>query len=125
MFESILERILNSYLGRFISGFDSNNLHLGVWKGDIRVENVSIRSDLMDSLEFPVRIKYSSIGNLTIKVPWARLSSLPVQILLEDIYILVEPIEEKNWDFQDRHAINRKMMIIQNYIENCLEKFLR
>ena len=50
MFESILERILKNYLGRFINGVDSNNLHLGVWKGDVRVENVSIRSDVLDNL---------------------------------------------------------------------------
>ena len=78
MFESILERILNTYFGQFITGFDSNNLHLGVWKGDIKIENVSIRPDLMDTLEFPVKIIYSSIGSLIIKIPWTKLYSMPV-----------------------------------------------
>ncbi|KAL4492372.1 hypothetical protein ABPG72_005507 [Tetrahymena utriculariae] len=124
MFESILERILNNYFGRFITGLDQNNLHLGVWKGDIKIENVSIRSDLMDSLEYPLKIKYSNIGSLIIKVPWTKLSSMPVQIILQDIFILVEPIDEKNWNFQDDKAINRKLMIIQNYLQMCIEKFL-
>jgi len=78
MFESILERILKNYLGRFINGVDSNNLHLGVWKGDVRVENVSIRSDVLDNLECAVRIKASNIGSLSMKVPWTKLSSMPV-----------------------------------------------
>ena len=37
MLESILEKILLNYFGRFISGIDKNNLHLGVWRGDVLI----------------------------------------------------------------------------------------
>lgn len=48
----------------------------------------------MDDLEFPVRIRHSNIRSLIIKVPWTKLSSMPVRVILEDISILVDPIEE-------------------------------
>ena len=43
MFETLLEKLLSKYLGRFISGLDKKNLHLGVWNGNIVIENVNIK----------------------------------------------------------------------------------
>ncbi|EGR27231.1 PH domain protein [Ichthyophthirius multifiliis] len=125
MFESILEKILSNYFGQFLTGFDQNNLHLGVWKGDIKIENVKIRYDLFDSFEFPIKINYSSIGSLIIKIPWTKLYSNPVQVILEDVFLLVEPIEESQWNYYDEKAYARKLLIIQNYIKICLEKFVQ
>lgn len=124
MFESILERVLNGYLGRFVEGLDANHLHLGVWKGDVRVENLSLRPDFMDSFEFPVKIMYSSVGTLIMKVPWTKLWSMPVSITLEDILILVEPTEEASWNFHDEKALKRKLTMIREYIVMCIEKSL-
>lgn len=43
MFEKILEKVLLTYFGRFISGLDKNNLKLGVWSGNVVIENVNLR----------------------------------------------------------------------------------
>lgn len=42
MFEKLLERIIMSYFGDFLNGIDQNNLHVGIWNGNISIENVSL-----------------------------------------------------------------------------------
>ena len=37
MFESLLEKILNTVLGKFIEGFDAQNLHIGIWSGEVTI----------------------------------------------------------------------------------------
>ncbi len=46
MFEKILQNILEKQLGQFIVGFDAKNLSIGVWSGDVIIENVSIKPEV-------------------------------------------------------------------------------
>ena len=64
MFESILEKLLIKYLGRFISGLDRNNLHLGVWSGNVLIENMKLKEDVLEILGIPMNILFSNIGKL-------------------------------------------------------------
>ena len=40
MFESLLEKLLNKFLGDYIQGFESNNLKIGIWSGNVIIQNV-------------------------------------------------------------------------------------
>ena len=42
MLEGILEKILVSYFGTYLSGIDKNNIHFGVFSGNLIIENVGI-----------------------------------------------------------------------------------
>ena len=53
MFEKLLENILKKYLGQFLEGIDSNNLSLGVWSGNVMIENVKLKPDILKILELP------------------------------------------------------------------------
>lgn len=64
MFEQILEKILQAYFGSFIQGLDKNNLHLGVWKGNVVIENVKLKNTILSKLDFPLKIVFSNIGKL-------------------------------------------------------------
>lgn len=59
MFEKILEKVLLTYFGRFISGLDKNNLKLGVWSGNVVIENVNLKQELIEILELPLKLKMS------------------------------------------------------------------
>lgn len=47
------------------------------------------------SLELPVELIHSTIGRLVMKVPWNKLSSAPVEVLIEDILIVIAPKDPK------------------------------
>lgn len=75
MFEKILEKVLINYFGRFLSGLDKNNLKLGIWSGNVCIENVTLKNEAIDILELPIKLKQSKIGKMYFKIPWKSLSS--------------------------------------------------
>ena len=48
MFEKILERVLLSHFGKYLTGFDKNNLKLGVWSGNVVIENVNLKPEIIE-----------------------------------------------------------------------------
>lgn len=65
---------------------------MGVLSGNVVIENVQLKPNIIESLDLPVKIKFSSVGKLILKVPWNKLSSAPVEVTLEDILIVFNPI---------------------------------
>lgn len=64
MFQTILKKLLIKYLGSFIQGLDKNKLSLGVFSGDIIIENVSLKENILEMLDLPMSIWFSDIGRL-------------------------------------------------------------
>lgn len=124
MFESLLEQILQKYLGKLILGLNSQNLKVGIWRGNVVIENVSIRPDIFQGLNLPISLKFSSIGKLSLQVPWSNLSSSPIEILLDRVYLIIVPKPQADWDFVDFTTMEKKMEIINDYVRRCIEKFL-
>lgn len=56
------------------------------------IENVALKQEIFADLELPLELKFSSIGRLIIKIPWNKLSSSPVEVVLEDILIVFNPL---------------------------------
>ena len=124
MFESLLNKILQKQLGNFIKGFDANNLKLGVWSGNVVVENVSLKPEIIDLLELPFKLQFSSIGKLQVSVPWNKLSSAPVEVLLEKVLIIISPINKNNWKFSDYLSFHKKSEILEKFTKNFEKKLL-
>ena len=108
MFERILERILLAKLGRFIIGLDREQLKVAVWQGDIILENVHLKPDLFQMLQLPLTVKYGKVTRLSVKIPWTRLTSEPVEIILEGLYIVISPQEKSNWDYSESGNVMKR-----------------
>jgi vacuolar protein sorting-associated protein 13A/C len=89
MFEILLESILQKYLGNYFNNLDSAKLSIGVWNGKIIFENLSFSNIVFSKFTLPFQILYSNVSKLLINIPWNKLSSCPVEILLEGVDILV------------------------------------
>lgn len=96
MLASIGERVLKSYLSRWLSVTESHLqvLSLGVWSGRLHFEQLHMLSSVLDELQLPlglgVKLKKGMIGSLQINCNWARLTTQPVEIVLRDVYLLGE-----------------------------------
>ena len=66
-------------------------------KGLLEINNVNINSNILDQLEFPLLLKFSNIGKLELKIPWSKLSSNPVHILLDKVFLIVSPKDKSQW----------------------------
>ena len=62
MFEKLLEHILTKYFGKYIEGLNGKNLKMGVWSGNVLIQNVKVKASTFDELNLPIELKFSHIG---------------------------------------------------------------
>jgi vacuolar protein sorting-associated protein 13A/C len=46
-------------------------------------------------LELPIEVVAGSIGKISLKIPWSSLSTNPVVISLEDVFIVALPLSHR------------------------------
>ncbi|CAI2385812.1 unnamed protein product [Moneuplotes crassus] len=122
MFEGILEKLLNTYLGKYIEGLNKESLSVGVWKGDINLQNVKVRSDALDEFKLPFKLIYGEVGKLQVKVPWRSLSSQPVIVVLESLYLIITPQMKKEWEIIDFNNYEDKLRKLVTFGESIQDK---
>ena len=97
----ILKTILQSKLGQFIDGIDKDNISMGLWSGNILIENATLKPQAFEKFKLPFSIKYAKISKLKATVPWMSLSSSPVEILLDSLMITLVSKPKDKWEIVD------------------------
>ena len=71
----------------------------------------------------PIKIEYSSIGSLDLTVPWKYLASSPVEVILEDVFLIVKPTGKHTWTAEDFDKFEVKKLAIESYAATLLQNF--
>ncbi|SCU96025.1 LAMI_0F04874g1_1 [Lachancea mirantina] len=101
MLESLAAGLLNRVLGAYVENFDSTQLNVGIWSGDVKLRNLKLRKESLDALDLPIDVKYGYLGELTLAVPWKSLKNRPVKILIDGVHLLCGPRDEEGEDEKD------------------------
>jgi len=64
-------------------------------------------------LELPVKLIHSFVGKLSISIPWTSLSSKPIEVVLDKVYIVLTPIEKDKWEFFDYNSLEKKKELLE------------
>lgn len=110
VFESVVANLLNAYLGHFIDDVNASQLQLGAWRGNVELKNLAIKEDAFASLDLPFKILHGHVGKLTAIIPWSSLYSSPVQLSLQDVFVVAVPnvLEEYDDDIEAERAWQAK-----------------
>ncbi|CAN0063718.1 unnamed protein product, partial [Discosporangium mesarthrocarpum] len=101
--ERYLSRILLDKFGRYVKGLDAENLKLSAWRGEVRLNGLQLVPEaLSEELDLPVEVVWGHIGLFHLSVPWSSLGSRPVCVTLEDVYILLSPLDTWGMDDMER-----------------------
>jgi len=106
MLEGVLERLLTAGLGRYLTGLDKKNFSVGLWRGDIVLENADIKPEALGLLQLPLVLVMGKIQQLVIKVPWTRLGSASVEIQVSGVYVLLRDLDQANWTYNEADAVS-------------------
>lgn len=91
MAKRLLLNVLVKVLGEYIE-LNEENLNLGVWSGQIVLNNLKLKTDkFLRNLN--VVINHGSIKSLEIKIPWATLLQNPIKIRISGVYLDVGPLD--------------------------------
>jgi len=94
----VVYQVLAGYLGHYVKDMQREQFRIGLWSGEVLLENMDLRLEAFDYLQLPFSIKQASVGKLRIIVPWKKLGWEPILISLEDVTICAGPREESEWD---------------------------
>lgn len=114
----VLRYVLPSLLGNFISGIDKNNMRTSFFSGKVSLEKVFLNPNLLKSLQIPVKIVFSDIGKLELKIPWMKRLKEPIEIYLEDVCILLESVES----MEDFDIAAERVRFLERLTEQISEK---
>ncbi|XP_066557958.1 intermembrane lipid transfer protein VPS13C isoform X2 [Amia ocellicauda] len=91
VFESLVSDLLNRFIGDYVENLDKSQLKIGIWGGNVVLENLKVKENALSELDAPFLVKTGQVGKLTLKIPWKNLYSEAVVATLDGLYLLVVP----------------------------------
>jgi vacuolar protein sorting-associated protein 13A/C len=113
--EHILQYILPSILGDFIQGIDKNHMKTNFLSGKVTLQGVSLNPAIVKSLNLPTKMIYSSIGKFEIKIPWLQRLKQPIEIYLEDLFVILEPTST----LEDFDIVEERIKFLEALTKEC------
>ncbi|KAM8974085.1 intermembrane lipid transfer protein VPS13C isoform 2-T2 [Pelodytes ibericus] len=127
MLESVVADLLNRFLGDYVENLDRSQLKLGIWGGNVALENLKIRENALSELDVPFKVKAGQIDKLILKIPWKNLYGDAVVATLEGLYLLVVPGASIKYDAEKeerqlQEAKQRELLRIEEALQKAAEK---
>jgi len=96
MFEQALVYLLKRFLQLFVETSEDpttlkEKVHVGVWSGLVVLENLVLKNTLLALVDVPLILSHGFVGRLEVRIPWGNLGVDPVTIIVDKIYLLLEP----------------------------------
>jgi len=92
--QNALAGLLKSIAGRYVK-LRSSDLSVGISGGHLVVENVEVRTEALNRQlarhGAPVEVLSGRAARLRVDVPWSALSSAPVLVFVEGLYLIAGP----------------------------------
>ncbi|KAF1791069.1 Vacuolar protein sorting-associated protein 13, second N-terminal domain [Phytophthora cactorum] len=112
MFEKVVESVLEEYVSEWVEGLDSEKMKVALFAGKVEFRDLRMRGAALDKFQLPMKMKSGSVGKLSIKVPWKKLTSQAVKIKIEDVFLVVEPTDQdearKNEEDDDSYVLRTR-----------------
>nr|XP_033776023.1 vacuolar protein sorting-associated protein 13C isoform X2 [Geotrypetes seraphini] len=125
--ESVVADLLNRFLGDYVENLDRSQLKLGIWGGNVALENLQIKENALSELDVPFRVKAGQIDKLTLKIPWKNLYGEAVVATLEGLYVLIVPGASIKYDADKEEKLlqdtkQRELLRIEDALQKAAEK---
>ena len=124
MLETILEKVLVNNLGPYVTGIDKKNLNIGIFSGNVVIGGISIKPEAIEMLGLPITLKFSFIGRLTLQLSLKAIASRPVEVVLEDVFIVVQPTNMEDWSHDEDALFANRMHLVERLVQGYALKLL-
>ncbi|CAE6413624.1 unnamed protein product [Rhizoctonia solani] len=93
-----LHALLNRFLAPYVEGLDTSQLQYGVWQGQLSLRGLKLKKGALDKFRLPVDVLEGYVGTFTLTIPWQNITGRPVEVYIEDVYLLAVPAAESAYD---------------------------
>ncbi|CAG9332100.1 unnamed protein product [Blepharisma stoltei] len=114
---SAVAGVLNKVLGDYVENLNAEQLNLSVFSGEIKLQQLKLKTDILKVLGLPFDLKHGQIGNLSVRIPWTSIGSSPLKIEISEIYMLVGPKPPSAWNEEEekKNKISLKQVSLDNF----------
>ncbi|KAJ2927125.1 hypothetical protein H1R20_g9964, partial [Candolleomyces eurysporus] len=102
--KEVLNVLFNRILAPYVENLDLNQVNYGIAQGQLTLRNLRLKKGVLDKFQLPVDVLEGHLGTFTLSLHWMNLGNQPVEILIEDIYLLVVPSPQSNADPEEEEA---------------------
>ena len=86
--ESLIEPLILNSAKKYIANLDISALRLSIFGGDVVLQNLELKLEVLRQ-EFaaglPIHFRRGFVRELRIRIPWLRLASEPIQIVVDAV----------------------------------------
>ena len=116
MFEALIEKLILSYFGDYIENLDRNKLSLGLWSGSLTLEDIKINPKSINKFKLPFKFLFGRIKKLSLLIPWKQNFSVPTEITIESIQIVLTFTSDNNkWEYTDYNNYENKLYYLLKF----------
>ncbi|KIM85199.1 hypothetical protein PILCRDRAFT_817197 [Piloderma croceum F 1598] len=114
--KEVLNVLFNRILAPYVENLDMNQVNYGIGQGQLTLRNLRLKKGALDKFRLPVDVLEGHLGKFTLSLHWMNLGNQPVEILIEDVYLLVVPSPQTNVDpdEEERRAQAAKAERLEN-----------
>ncbi|XP_056588171.1 intermembrane lipid transfer protein VPS13D [Triplophysa dalaica] len=98
MLEGLVAWVLNTYLGKYVSNLNTDQLSIALLKGAVELENLPLRKDALRGFDLPFEVKAGVIGKITLQIPFYRPHSDPWVISMSQLNLIIGPTPPQEYD---------------------------
>ncbi len=142
MFDHIVTSIVAYYLKYFLGEFvdisstnkrnngDENlslqeQISVAVSKGVVTLKDLVLKDKIVDVLGLPFKMRHGFVGSIEIIIPYSKLGTEPVVVVINQVHILLEPKYE--WDpaaeeNRNQTIKNTKLVAAELFAKNRLDQ---
>jgi len=112
MLEGLAAWVLNNYLGKYVENLNTDQLSIGLLKGEVELDYLPLKKDALNSLDQSIEVRAGFLGKVHLKIPVTRLLSEPWVISIEQLYLVAGPILPSEYDEEkeEQAAYERKLI---------------
>ncbi|RPD62925.1 vacuolar protein sorting-associated protein 13 [Lentinus tigrinus ALCF2SS1-6] len=96
--KEVLNILFNRVLAPYVENLDMNQVNYGIGQGQITLSKLRLKRGALDKFRLPVDVIDGHLGKLSLSLHWMNLGNQPVEVLVEDVYLLVVPSSESTYD---------------------------
>ncbi|XP_072222806.1 intermembrane lipid transfer protein VPS13D isoform X2 [Leuresthes tenuis] len=108
MLEGLVAWVLNTYLGKYVSNLNTDQLSIALLKGAVELENLPLRKDALREFDLPFEVKAGFIGKITLQIPFYRPHSDPWVISMSQLNLIVGPAQPQEYDGEKEREEERE-----------------
>ena len=87
---AIVVDALCDVLNQYVVDFRREHVKVGLWEGDVRLQNVRLKPKMLESLNIPFHVHSGKIGEIHLHIPWRMFSQAEILLEIREISLVLE-----------------------------------